>query len=132
MKKSLKLKNPIMINNEPVSELTYDTNEITAVLFAEAEARQRKAAGTAVATPVAEAAFSLHLYLGFAAVISVNPQYDFTDLERIHGVDALELMGVGRNFILKLEKSEEGGSDKQSETIPEPSTPQSENSNEEG
>ena len=64
MKSTLKLTNPIMINNEKVSELTYDTNEITAAMFSEAEARKKIAAGTknVSITPTAEFDFSFHLY----------------------------------------------------------------------
>ena len=128
MKNTLKLENPIMIDNKSVSELTYDTNEITAVLFAEAEGRRKVAAGSknVAIIPAAEFDFSLHLYLGFAAIVAVNPGYDFTDLERIHGKDIIEVMGIGRNFILQSEKSEESNSGEQSEIIPEPSLQASE------
>lgn len=122
MKNTLKLTNPIMINDKRVDELDYDTNEITPALFCEAEARQRRAAGIAVATPIAEAAFSLHMYMGFAAILAINPGYDFADMERIHGVDTLNVMGVGRNFMLKLEESKVSTSDEQSETTQKPST----------
>lgn len=126
MKETLKLKNPIKINGADVAELTYDTNEITAQLFAEAESRRKVAAGSSSArtiVPAAEFDFGLHLYLGFASVIAVNPQYDFNDLERLHGRDVVEVMNIGRNFMLLSESSEENGSDEQSETMPEPTTP---------
>ena len=44
-KNTLTLKNPIMINGEKVSEMTYDTNEIDGVLFATAENKKKAAAG---------------------------------------------------------------------------------------
>ena len=118
MKNTLKLANPIMVNNQQITELTYDTNEITGVLFAEADVRRKVAAGTKNVTivPAAEFDFGLHPYVGFAAVIAINPQFDFSDLERIHGIDMIKLMEIGRNFLLKSEASPQGNSDEQSET----------------
>ena len=129
MKNTLKLVNPIMINNAQVSEVTYDTNEITSILFAEAETRRKAAAGTknVAIVPAAEFDFSLHLYLGIAAILAVNPQYDFSDLERLHGKDVVEVMGIGRNFILQSEKSGDGSSGGQSGTTQKPITPASQN-----
>ena len=126
MKNVLKLKNPIMINGAPVSELTYDANEIDGILFATAESK-RKAAGSgsklASITPAAEFDFSLHLYLGFAAIVAVNPQYDFSDVERIKGRDVVEVMAIGRNFMLKSgEESPQNDSEKPTETTPESTT----------
>lgn len=128
MKETLKLKNSIKINGVDVAEMSYDTNEITTQLFAEAESRRKVAAGTNGArtiVPAAEFDFGLHLYLGVAAIVAVNPQYDFNDLERLHGRDVVEVMKIGRNFILKSESSKENNSDEQSETTPGPSTPAS-------
>lgn len=124
MKKILKLSNPIMINNVQVAELAYDTNEITAALFSEAETRKKIAAGSrnVAIVPAAEFDFSLHLYLFFAAVVAVNPGYDFSDVERIHGKDVIEAMTIGRDFILGSEKSAESTSDEQSENTAELST----------
>lgn len=131
MKRTLKLRDPIKVNNESVAELSYDTDEITAALFVEAEAKCRAAAGRNVTiTPAAEFDFSLHVYLGFAAVIAVNSEYDFSDMERIKGRDVVELMKIGRNFILRSENSKESGSGAPSETTAERSTQASETSNE--
>lgn len=133
MKETLKLKNPIMINNSSVSELTYDTNEITAAMFSEAEARKNVAANKNVAiVPAAEFDFSLHLYLFFAAVVAVNPGYDFADVERIHGADVVKAMAIGRDFILGSEKSEGSKSDEPSEPTVKPSTQASPISKEKG
>lgn len=129
MKKTMILHNPIMINNEQVKSLDYDVEEITAALFCEAEAAKRSAGGRRVSTSVAaETDFSLHVYLFFAAVVAVNPQYDFSDLERIKGRDMVEAMAIGRGFIMPSGKSEESTSDEQSETMPAPTTPQLQNS----
>ena len=131
MKKILKLKNPVMINNIAVSEMEYDANEINGMLFTEAEARRKSAAGIRNVTinPAIEFDVGLHLYLGFAAILAVNAAYDFTDLERIHGADLIAVMDIGRNFILKPEESAQGSTAEQSGTTPEPFTPQSVTSN---
>lgn len=124
MKNTLKLANPIMVNNQQVAELTYDTNEITGALFAEADIRRKVAAGTknVAIVPAVEFDFGLHPYMGFAAVIAVNPQFDFSDLERIHGTDLIKLMEIGRNFLLKSEELTPEPTDEQSETTAKLST----------
>ena len=124
-KNTLTLKNPIMINGEKVSEMTYDTNEIDGVLFATAENKKKAAAGmkNMTITAAAEFDFGLHLYLGFAAIIAVNPSYDFSDMERIKGHDVVEVMQIGRNFMLASDKaSPESDSDEHTETTPESTT----------
>ena len=124
-KNTLTLKNPIMINGEKVSEMTYDTNEIDGVLFATAENKKKAAAGmkNMTITAAAEFDFGLHLYLGFAAIIAVNPSYDFSDMERIKGRDVVEVMQIGRNFMLASDKaSPESDSDEHTETTPESTT----------
>lgn len=134
MKKTLVLRHPIMVNNQEVRELTYDIEEVTGLMFTEAEARRKTAAGSRNVsnTPVAEVDFGLHLYLGFAAILSVNPQCDFTDLERIKGADVAEVMRIGRTFFTPSEKSEGNSSDAHTETTPDPSTPQLQTSKSDG
>ena len=94
IKGTLRLKNPILINGNEITEVTYDSNEIDGILFATAESRRKAAAGRKDISiaPAAEFDFSLHLYLGFAAIVAVNPSYDFSDLERIKGHDVVEVM----------------------------------------
>lgn len=126
MRGALTLKNPILINNEKISEMTYDSNEITGALFSEAEAMRKRSAGmrNVSINPAIEFDFGLHLYLGYAAIIAVNPKYDFSDLERIHDGDLMVIMDIGRNFIIQSEDSSPAsGSDEQFGTTPEPSTP---------
>lgn len=132
MKGTLTLKNPILINNKTISEMTYDSNEITGALFSEAEAMRKRAAGmrNVSINPAIEFDFGLHLYLGYAAIIAVNPEYDFSDLERARGRDLMAIMDIGRNFTLQSEDSSpESGSDEPSGTTPEPSTLPSGSSN---
>ena len=123
---TLKLKNPIKIDGKEVKELTYDINEIDALLFAEADAKKKAATGmkTMSLSPAAEFDPGLHLYLGFAAIIAVNRNIEFTDLERMKGRDTMEVMKIGRNFMLSSEEdSQESDSDELSETTPESTTP---------
>ena len=122
---TLKLKNPIMVNGETVAEVTYDINEIDGILFATAESKRKAAAGmkNTTITPAAEFDFGLHLYLGFAAIVAVNPKYDWSDVERIKGRDVVEVMGIGRNFMLgSAQESPESDSDEPIETTPESTT----------
>lgn len=120
---SIKLKKPIKVNGKTVEELTYDVNEITPAGFAEAEFRKSQASGSKGAPSAAavELDYSMQLYLGFAAIIAVNPQYDYNDLQRVSGPDVMSVMKVGRNFILAsaAEESEAEGSENVSETTPE-------------
>lgn len=105
----LLLKNPITINGKEVAEVTYDTNEITGVLFATAESKKKAAEGmkNMNISAAAEFDFGLHLYLGYAAIIAVNPDYDFSDLERIKGKDTVEVMRIGRNFMLMSDQEQQ-------------------------
>lgn len=120
------LKNPILIDGKEIKEVTYDSNEIDGILFATAEAKKKTAAGvknTSIA-PAAEFDFGLHLYLGFAAIVAVNPSYDFSDVERLKGRDVVEVMAIGRNFILASEKEpQESDSGEPTEIMPESTTP---------
>ena len=128
---TLKLKNPIMIDGKEVAEVTYDTNEIDGILFATAESKRKAAAGmkNTTITPAAEFDFGLHLYLGFAAIVAVNPSYDFSDVERIKGHDVVEVMGIGRIFRLASDQEPpENDSDEHTETTPESTTPARQNS----
>lgn len=123
---TLKLKNPIKIDGKEVTEVTYDSNEIDGVLFATAEAKRKSAGGMKdmAISPAAEFDFSLHLYLGFAAIVAVNPAYSFEDVARIKGRDTVEVMKIGRNFILASEAEQpESDSEKPTETTPESTTP---------
>lgn len=124
MKGTLKLTTPILVNGSEVCELTYNTENITSAHFCEADAKKRTACGVknVSVTPAAELDYGLHLYLGFAAIVSTNPAIDFADLERIKGSDVVDVMKIGRNFILKSEVSVQSNSDEQSETTPNTST----------
>lgn len=124
MKGIINLVNPITVNGKEVAVLNYNTDEITGALFCEADSKRRLAAGAKNVSiaPAAEFDYGMHLYLGYAACIAANPAIDMTDLERIHGVDVVEIMAVGRNFILKSEDSEQNSSDEPSEATAAPTT----------
>lgn len=136
MKYTIKLENPLKINGKNRATLSYDTNEITAQMFAEADARKLSANGSKSgnAAGAVELDYGLHLYLGFAAIIAVNPDIDVTDLERIRGFDVMTIMRIGRDFISGKSggTSSPDSSDEPSGTMPEPSTPQSETSESDG
>jgi hypothetical protein len=129
MKNELNLMNPIQIDGKSVKTLTYDTDEVTCELFAQADAQKLRVTGGAAKGSISGAAeldYSFHLYLGFAAIIAINPSIDYSDLNRIKGPDVMEVMKIGRNFIRpRSEELSEGDDfDGQSETTPELSTPQ--------
>lgn len=121
----IELRTPIMINGQEVKELTYDASQITAAQFCEAEAYKVAASGNKPSLTVYEFDSGLHLYLGMMAVIAVNPHIDVKDLERIKGFDMVQLVRIGRNFILtggEEEDSARSNSGDASETTREPST----------
>jgi len=119
------LKNPITINGKKVTELTYDTNEITGELYEVAFSKKSRAAGTTniSISPSVEFDYGLHLYLGFAAIIAINGEIDWSDLERVKGADIMAISKIGRNFTLGVEESELSSSENASETTPESTTP---------
>lgn len=126
MKKTLKLMHPLLVNGQEMTELDYDAEEINAVQYS--IACQRSAAisksNQSVTVKFRENDNSLHMYLGFMAIIAVNPQIDITDLERIKGTDVLNIADIGQVFILRISGagSPQSNSDAQSETTQEPST----------
>lgn len=117
MRDTIKLKYPITIDGKAVTEVTVDTEEITAALYAEADTRKRIAVGTknVAIAPAVEFDFALHPYIGYAAAIAANPGYTFFDMERVHGSDVISFAEVGRNFLLRSEDAASSNSDEQSE-----------------
>ena len=127
--KILTLDNPIIINNKEVSELSYDPMAITADMFSIACAKSAAVdRSRAIALKAKENDYALHLYLGMASVIAVNPGIDWADLERVKGFDILDLTNIGTFFIMRksAEPSQESNSEKQSESTPDTSTQTSE------
>lgn len=126
MKGTITLSNPIKIDNKTVKSLKFDTDEITTQLFAEADSKKLRASGSKGGnlSGAAELDYGLHLYLGYASIIAVNDGYTFEDLERCKGADIMQVMKVGRNFIMQSGESPDEESDEQSETTPDATTPQ--------
>ena len=115
---TIKLRKTIEINGKKVSELSYDIDQITPAMFADATARKVKAAGAQnVTSTTVEFDYPLHLYLGFMAIIACNREIDVSDLERISGRDMYEIIQVGRSFFLDSDGGAEDSSDEPSETM---------------
>ena len=120
------LKMPVLINGQNITELTYDTEEIDGVLYTQAENHKIKTAGQGGNLAGAiEIDYSLHLYIGYAAIIAVNPAYTFEDLERIKGSSLRDIARIGRSFFIESAKLQAENSDEQSETTLELITPAS-------
>lgn len=134
MSDTIKLRNPITINGKDYTHLNHDANEITITAFVEAEDRKMKAGGSYNRAGAAEVDYSMHIYLGFAAIIAVHPEIAWDDLERVKGDDIRSIMRIGRNFMLNAsaEASQDDESESASETSPESFTPPSGISEEDG
>ena len=125
MNKTLTLDSPILINGKKVNEFEYNADEITTEAFL--EACQKAAANDkskTVSLKQKENDYVLHMYLGMAAVIAVNPEISFEDLERVKGFDTLKFTDIGWLFILRQsgETSKENNSVAPSENTAESST----------
>ena len=116
------LRKPVLINGVEVKEMTYDVDEIDGALYTQAEAKKIKASGAKAGNlaGAVELDYSLHLYIGFAAVIAVNPAYTFEDMERIKGKSLREFYRIGRSVFIGSESSKAENSGEQSEITPEP------------
>ena len=115
MKKTLKLRYPILIDGKQVKEVTYDHEEITNDLFLTACMKSTITGNDMNAAVMKELNNALHLQLGKASILAVNPTYDWGDLDRIKSFDLLELCEIGRDFITggAEEASEQSTSEKQ-------------------
>lgn len=124
MNKTLKLRAPILVNGKQVKELTYDTNEITGDLFLAACSKSSILGKAQNGSAMMEIDTALHLQLGKAAVIAINPDIDWSDLDQAKGFDLVGLANIGRFFILGRSEDdfEESASDDTSEITPEVST----------
>ena len=126
MKKELKLNNPIEVNGKTLTSLEYDFNEITCELYtmasnyADAKTLRANQQGRPSAA-VMEQNISFHMYIGMAAVMAVHPEIDVVDLERMKGIDLIQITQLGRNFTIgrSEEPLDQGSLEGQSEVTPE-------------
>lgn len=124
MADTIYLSKPLKINGINVTDLTYDTNEITVEQFNQADIMSHeKATKTGkVSSLVAETDVTFALYLGFFAIIAVNPDIDIMDLERITGKDLWKIAQIGRLFFSTSaeEEEEEESEDSEADNSEEP------------
>jgi hypothetical protein len=95
MAEVLKLRKPININGEEVSELTYNFEDMTARDKSDAT-KEYKKAGNVVS--VQELDPDYHIYLFAAAVKKDNPSIEIDDVLRISAKDASKAEGLVRDF----------------------------------
>lgn len=128
---TIHLHTPLMVNDRPRHELTYDPMAITVSQFCEAEGHKFASSNGKVSMSTHECDHGMHLYLGMMAIIAVNPDIDIRDLERIKGYDLVQIVNIGRNFILRgagAIASDQKQSESSSEPTPNITTPASETS----
>ncbi len=118
------LSKPIQINGTTVKELTYDMDEITMDLQARAEGESKKLASRGGSySPVQETDYTYHTCLGIAAVLAVNPSYDWSDMKRVKGRDLKKLNAIGRAYFFGSEASEDDSFESASEPTADGSLP---------
>jgi hypothetical protein len=127
MEGTIRLSKPLMFEGKEYHELKYDTDLITADLFAEAEGMKNKATRQAAKGTFAgamELDYSFHLYLGAAAIVAANPTWEFDDVLRVKGHDIRKIIGIGRSFMSESDESPEDSSEEPSEIMSESSMSQ--------
>ena len=125
-KGTLRLDNPIKINGKMYEELTYNVREITAAQFSEAAAASAAMDKTKPTTfQLMQNDRSLCMYLGFMAVIAVNPEISIEDMERIKGNDIFYFTNLGLLFMCGslVDDSQENNSEEPSENTADSSIP---------
>lgn len=126
MKETLKLRKPLTINGKKVKELTYDFEEIDGNLWDEAVQRSNKSDRN---YNIAMYDYIFHKNLFYAAVIAVNPEISWEDLDRITGFDIQSVANTGLFFITNTsEESDLETSERDTESTAKHSTHPSENS----
>lgn len=92
----IKLRVPVLINGVEREELAW-TDEITVEQFLRADSL---AHGQRAANAITEMDNGLHFWLGVMMIVAANPEIDPKDLEQIKGKDVMDVMRVGRFFVL--------------------------------
>ncbi len=119
--KTLRLRNPLLINGEKRTELTYDIEELTVENLANAENYKVKLGGNGLTSGFAQADYLLHVCLGMQAIIVVNKDITEDDLKRLKKFDVAQLATIGMDFFLDPEESEQNISEKPQEVTQESS-----------
>ena len=111
MIETIELSKPIYIDDQPVTELSYDIDAVSADQFIEADvlASSDAASKGKLNAKVPELDSSFHFYLGVEAVIAANPGFGVEDVKRIKGVDIRKIMQIGRNFMTAAAGADEEG-----------------------
>lgn len=94
-KKTLDLISPIKINGKTYKKLSYDFEQITVEGFSEALSEFPLTSGQ----PNYYADPKFDIAVAMAAIIAVNPSFDYNDLRRLRGSDVIQLTTLGLNFI---------------------------------
>ena len=98
---SIKLSNPIMINNKETTILTYDFKALDGEAYARADAYSANfAMSKSVKGSFQEFNYGFQLYLGYELIIAANKDIDIEDLKRIKGLDIPKISRIGRDFLL--------------------------------
>ena len=117
------LSKPIEINGKTYRDLSYDMDEITMELQARAEGEAKKLSSKSGGfSMVQETDYTYQTFLGMAAVIAVNPNFDWMDLKRIKGRDLKKLNNIGRLYFFGSEEPDEDSSENAPELTPSGST----------
>ena len=112
------LTKPLLVNGKYLKELTYDIDELTEELMAEAEAitakiRAKKDMVGTFIIPQIDGTY--HRNIAKQAIIAVNPEISLEDLARIKGRDLSKLAKVGQRFFIEQEEQAQAMSDEQQE-----------------
>lgn len=102
-KNILKLKFPIMVDNEAVLELRYDFDALRAKDLHEIS-KQLKNKGIFVSMPAFD--FDYQIFTFAKAVTKVNSNIFLTDILRLSGSDCIKATGLARDFLLDSDPSQ--------------------------
>ena len=121
----LKLKNPLLVNGVPRTDLQSNVDDLTVEELAAAENYKVKISGSSITSNFAQADYLLHVCIGMQAVIAVEKDITEDDLKRLKKYDVVQLASIGMNFFLESEESDQKPSEKPQEDMQGNSTVQS-------
>jgi len=117
LKGVLKLKNPIMINNEEVKEVNYNFDSLTLEDMVQAEKQLTLSGCVAITTE--EFNMSWHSILFAYTAAKTNKGTAPQDYMRLSGRDAIKARELAKNFILGLDSADSpAGAEENSEKQP--------------